>query len=168
MPQSRVVRFRGIAAGILSGVLLALSFPPASVALIAWVALVPLFLHFLSTRGEQVVLPFFAFGVGFFTVGLFWLAPVLTPLGPLLLSFVLSVLFILPVSLAARVLLRGNCGCRVQSRPRSRKRQEKHATPRLWRSLRSISVTCRSSMSFMAIILDRVSLASIRPGFSRR
>ncbi len=99
-------RIRGIAAGVLSGTLLAISMPPLSLALVAWVALVPLFLHVQALRGKQVVLPFFAFGIAFFTCGLFWLAPVLTPAGPFLLAIVLSVLFIWPIALAARVLLR--------------------------------------------------------------
>lgn len=105
MSLSRV-RLRGVAAGLISGVLLALSMPPVALALLAWVALVPLFLHLTAVRGKQVVLPFFAFGIGYFTTGLFWLAPVLTPVGPFLLSLVLSVLFIWPVALAARTLLK--------------------------------------------------------------
>ncbi len=104
--RASLTRWRGILAGAVSGVLLAMSFPPAALALLAWVALVPLFLHLLATRGRQVVAPFLLFGIAFFTTGLFWLEPVLTPVGPFLLSIVLTGLFIWPISLAARALLR--------------------------------------------------------------
>ncbi len=104
---SRPRRLPGIGAGVLSGLLGALSFPPYGQAWLAWIALVPLFLRVAASRGRGAGLPFFAFGAAYFTVGLSWLHPALTPAGPPLLALVLSGLYVWPAGLLTGLLLRG-------------------------------------------------------------
>lgn len=97
---------RGIAAGVLSGVLGALAFPPAGLSPLAWVCLVPLLLHLRARKGSGPGWPFFSFGVVYFTTGLWWLAKVLTPGGPVVLALVLTMLFVWPAGQLLGVLLR--------------------------------------------------------------
>jgi apolipoprotein N-acyltransferase len=97
---------RGIAAGVLSGVLGALAFPPAGLSPLAWACLVPLLLHLRARGGSGPGWPFFSFGVVYFTLGLWWLAKVLTPGGPVALALVLTVLFVWPAAHLLGALLR--------------------------------------------------------------
>jgi apolipoprotein N-acyltransferase len=118
MTRKTLEKLRGILLGALSGLLLGGAFPPVGFPILsaiipedgfpplAWVALVPLFVQIRASRGRRPGLPFLAFGVAFFTVGLYWIEPVLTPLGPFLLSFVLTFLFVWPTGHLGASLMR--------------------------------------------------------------
>ena len=87
----------GLAAAAASGALAALSYPSADQAWLAWVGLVPILAYVRATRGEHVGLPFYLFGVVYFTIGLSWLNPVITVVGTMLLSVLLTFLFLWPM-----------------------------------------------------------------------
>ena len=95
-----------LAAGAASGVLAGLAFPPAALSPLVFVCLLPLLLRIRATGGRRTVLPFLAFGVTFFAVGLGWLHTVLGPLGAAGLGVVLTVLFVWPVAAATGWLVR--------------------------------------------------------------
>jgi apolipoprotein N-acyltransferase len=97
---------RGIAAGAISGLLGALAFPSPGITLLAFVCLVPLFLHLRAREGSGPGWPFFSFGLCYFTVGLWWLATILTPAGPVLLALILTLLFAWPAGHLLGLLLR--------------------------------------------------------------
>lgn len=99
-------RVRGLLAGAASGVLAAAAFPPTDLPVLAFVALVPLFLHVRAGEGRDVAAPFAVFGLVHFTAGLWWISTVLTPAGPLLLGAVLTFLYVWPVALLLGLLLR--------------------------------------------------------------
>lgn len=99
-------RLRGVAAGAASGVLVGISFPPARLSLLVFAALVPLLLHVRRSEGRDVGWPFFAYGVVHLSIGLFWLRTVVTPVGPILLALLLTVLFVWPLGHALGYLLR--------------------------------------------------------------
>ena len=99
-------RIRGVAAGAISGVLYALTFPPAGQGWLVFLALVPLFAHLRSRDGRGGFLPFFVFGTVSHVVGLFWLHTVLTHVGTVLLALLLTVLYIVWIGVFAGELLR--------------------------------------------------------------
>jgi apolipoprotein N-acyltransferase len=96
-------RLTPVAIGALSGLLAALAYPPGHQAWLSFFAPVPLFFRLHATGGRRPGWLFFWFGVVHFSVGLFWLAPVVTPLGPLLLT----ILFVWPAGHTLGLLLRG-------------------------------------------------------------
>ncbi|MHC4861905.1 MAG: apolipoprotein N-acyltransferase [Planctomycetota bacterium] len=104
--RAKPVRYRGLCCGAASGVLAALAFHPADLPLLAWLALLPLLVHVRAARGGHVGMPFLVFGLLYFSVGLSWLNPVITVVGTVLLSLLLSVLFVWPAGHALGFLLR--------------------------------------------------------------
>ena len=91
-------RLFGLGIGLTSGVLAAFAFPPYHQPWLAFIGLTPILALAEKRKGKRLGLPFFGFGVGFYTFGLSWLAVVITPLGPFALSFVLTVLFSWPTT----------------------------------------------------------------------
>ncbi|MEN8150556.1 MAG: apolipoprotein N-acyltransferase [Planctomycetota bacterium] len=96
----------GLATGAASGFAATLAFPPLAAWPLAWVALVPLFLLVDAREGRRLVAPFFAYSLAHFGTGMAWLSPVVTPVGVLLLSLTIWVLFHFPLSLILGFLVR--------------------------------------------------------------
>jgi len=84
----RGARWR-FAAALLSGLLLALAYPPLAWRPLAWIALVPWLSLLLRDGGRGHRLPAFLFGMTFFVTGLWWLTPIHL-LAPFLLSLILA------------------------------------------------------------------------------
>jgi apolipoprotein N-acyltransferase len=99
-------RMTGLLVGGLSGALASLAFPPFALWPLAFPALVPLFMRVRATEGRRVVLPFLAFALVHFGTGLYWLTPVITPIGVVLLAAIIWVLFTLPMGLTLGFLVR--------------------------------------------------------------
>jgi len=100
------VRITGLLAGAVSGLVGAIAYPPADLWFLAWVALVPLFLRVRATDGRKTVFPFIAFALVHFSTVLYWLSPVITPIGVIILAALIWLVFFLPMSLVIGFLVR--------------------------------------------------------------
>jgi apolipoprotein N-acyltransferase len=99
-------RVAGLLPAVASGLLLFAAFPPLALSPIAFVALVPLCLSLEKTGGERPTARLFVFAMTFYSIGLYWLSAVITPVGVVLLAGVIWVLFILPMGIVTGFLQR--------------------------------------------------------------